>query len=372
MASEKARLAKDNGNAAFKAGDYATAIGHYTSAILADNNDPTFFLNRAAAYLKLGKNEDADRDCTKVLALSAGNVKALFRRGQARSALGKLDDARADLNHALALEPANTSVKNEIIEIERLVQQQNLRQLNKATLDSRPQATPINVPPKRRRVPIEIIEPDASSPLDPRITAAPEIKLEALSSRKLKEETKPAEMEIPPSKPQTFMDAKRAREASKTVPVSGGIFRHTGNHTIVTRTTNESTTSPRASTPAPVSTQSTPSPPIKPPMTLFQFTKSWDSLRFDDDRWSLIRTIPPSSIPALFQVSLEPELLKSILHTLRATLEQSPDSDTRNVVREYLLAFTKVQRFGTVMLFMDKHERQLLELLREKVNSSSP
>jgi Flp pilus assembly protein TadD len=43
------------GNAAFKAGDYAAAIGHYTAAALADPSDPTFFLNRAAAYLKLSK-----------------------------------------------------------------------------------------------------------------------------------------------------------------------------------------------------------------------------------------------------------------------------------------------------------------------------
>ena len=72
MASEKAKVAKDKvsdaanipgqvltrlgqGNAAFKAADYPTAIGHYTNAILADSNDHTFFLNRAAAYLKLGK-----------------------------------------------------------------------------------------------------------------------------------------------------------------------------------------------------------------------------------------------------------------------------------------------------------------------------
>jgi Flp pilus assembly protein TadD len=43
------------GNAAFKTGDYPVAIGHYTEAILAKPDDPTFPLNRAAAYLKLGK-----------------------------------------------------------------------------------------------------------------------------------------------------------------------------------------------------------------------------------------------------------------------------------------------------------------------------
>ena len=43
------------GNAAFKSGDYPTAIGHYTTAILANQSDVTYPLNRAAAYLKLGK-----------------------------------------------------------------------------------------------------------------------------------------------------------------------------------------------------------------------------------------------------------------------------------------------------------------------------
>lgn len=43
------------GNAAFKSGAFPEAIGHYTTAILADRSDPTYLLNRAAAYLKLGK-----------------------------------------------------------------------------------------------------------------------------------------------------------------------------------------------------------------------------------------------------------------------------------------------------------------------------
>jgi hypothetical protein len=34
---------------------YPTAIGHYTTAMLADRNDPTYPLNRAAAHLRLGK-----------------------------------------------------------------------------------------------------------------------------------------------------------------------------------------------------------------------------------------------------------------------------------------------------------------------------
>ncbi|KAI9568341.1 hypothetical protein HD554DRAFT_2172422 [Boletus coccyginus] len=370
MASTKAKVAavaKDKGNAAFKAADYPTAIGHYTDAILADSNDHTFFLNRAAAYLKLGKSGDAERDCTKVLALNSGNVKALFRRAQARRAIGNLDGARADLDKALASEPTNESVKNEILELEKISQQQKVKQRSKNIVVDTPKTTT----PKRRRVPIEIVEGDTPPLHETRIAETKETDLlQPISSRQLTQEDKPIITQVPPPKPQTFVDAKQAREESKPVKVSGGIFRHTGNHTIVTRTPSETASSTREPTPRPTpSNTSTPRSP-KPPITLFQFTKSWESLQSDTDRWNLLCTIPPSSVPALFQVSLEPELLKSILHMFQAVLEQYPTSDTRDSVRDYLLAFAKVQRFGTVMLFMDKQERQLLELLYEKVNAT--
>ncbi|RDB16515.1 hypothetical protein Hypma_002726 [Hypsizygus marmoreus] len=59
MANKVGKSEKEKENAALKAGDYPNAIGHYTTAIFADRNDFTFSLNRAAAYLKLGRNEDA-------------------------------------------------------------------------------------------------------------------------------------------------------------------------------------------------------------------------------------------------------------------------------------------------------------------------
>jgi len=39
------------------------------------------------------RNEDAERDCTTVLGLSRTNLKALYRRAQARIALQKLGEA---------------------------------------------------------------------------------------------------------------------------------------------------------------------------------------------------------------------------------------------------------------------------------------
>ncbi|KAI6098852.1 TPR-like protein [Pisolithus croceorrhizus] len=335
MVSESAKLAKEKGNEAFKAGDYPTAIGHYTTAILADGDDPTFYLNRAAAYLKLGKNEDAERDSTKVLSLNPNNVKAFFRRGQARRPLGNFDGARQDFNEALRLEPSNISVKNELADLEKASREM--------------QAKPV---PRRRRVPIEVIEPEADKPP----ATKDEPLLQPVLSRDLRPETTLETKEQLPRKPQTFADAEQAR-ASKDVRVSGGIFRPSGNHTIVTRRANEASREPTSGT--------ADTAPVRSPMTLFDFTKSWNSLETDEARWKLMRTIPPSSLPALFQASLEPDLLKSILHTFQAVFNPS----TRSAVRDYLTALMRVQRFGTVMLFMDKGERQRLESLRQEVES---
>ena len=108
--------------------------------------------------------------------------------------------------------------------------------------------------------------------------------LQPVSSRPLRQESKPTTTQVPP-KPQTYADAKQARQASKSVRVSGGIFRQAGNHTIVTRapsaTTRESTSRPTSSN---TDTDTLP----KVPLTLFQFTKSWDALQSDADKWNLI------------------------------------------------------------------------------------
>ncbi|KAJ7150285.1 hypothetical protein C8R46DRAFT_500390 [Mycena filopes] len=260
---------KEKGNAAFKAGDYPAAIGHYSAAIHADRTDATFPLNRAAAYLKLGKNEDAERDCSTVLTLSKGNVKGLFRRAQARVGMGKLSEAEKDLKEAAKLEPANQSVKQELSKIAELIQQAAIASAKKS------QAVPADVSPapKRRRIPITIVEPDgrrstapptAATPLASTSTPKPVLKsalrtspaaeatdqMKAVSSRPLTAPSsaavpapdpvsapapappKPAAQPQPVPKPSSFKEAKSARDSSRPSRVGGGVFRASGDNTI--------------------------------------------------------------------------------------------------------------------------------------------
>jgi len=94
------------------------------------------------------RNEDAERDCTTVLSLNPGNVKALFRRGQARMGTDtseKLQEAQkgvwygngfvkavhayfpSDFQEALRLEPKNDSARAELEKVQGLLKSKKSR-----------------------------------------------------------------------------------------------------------------------------------------------------------------------------------------------------------------------------------------------------
>ncbi|KAG6860751.1 hypothetical protein C0995_007869 [Termitomyces sp. Mi166 len=368
MTSTKAQSHKEKGNASFKAGKYVDAIGHYTAAIIADGKDHTFPLNRAAAYLKLGKNEDAERDCTTVLKLSALNPKALYRRGQARLAIGKLEDAVDDLTQALKREPTNAAIQEELRKATELLEKKKIK-------TSRPFSSSVPAP-QRRRVPIKIIDSSAA-PLSDTAHSAPTTSssetLRPISTRSLKPETSTtrpkssssssaAPTPPPPAPPRTFKDAKQARESIKPSRVGGGIFRADGESKVFpmrsgggSPLTSSSATPPVSKPPAPVPI--VPLVPENPPKTWFDFTRAWDAEPTTTARWGLILSIPPSSIPAIFKISLEPALLMSILAVFREVVSASKDDGGR--VRMYMDAFGEVERFGTVVLFLSRAEKEV-------------
>jgi len=398
MASTKAQLAKDKGNAAFKGGDYAVAIGLYTEAIQTKPDDPTFPLNRAAAYLKLGKNEDAERDCTTVLKLHTSNVKALFRRGQARIALNKVSDAQKDLKEALRLEPANESVKQELENVENLLLQGKSKQGVNATVNIAPSLS-VSTLPRRRRIPIKIVEstsgPSSKAPVKTKTdstlpkesTTTENDLMKPISSRSLSTSsssavTKPksdsaaatdksTSLTFQTSTPKlnTFKAAKHARESTKPSRAGGGIFRSSGDHTIIENEDKKGVRpsgTPASSPPLPLSNVFS---SAKPPMTLYNFTRSWESLDSAEQRWNLISQIPPTTLPALFQTLLEPSLLGSILDTFLTILKQTtdPENGDRVRMRQYMAMFSKVPRFSTVVLFMSAEEKKLAKEVWEKV-----
>eukprot|EP00899_Mesostigma_viride_P019857 jgi/Mesvir1/27873/Mv20060-RA.1 len=116
-----AEEAKEKGNVAFKAGNYAEAVQHYTKALRLGGGDSGVYLsNRAMAHLKLGNFKEAEEDCTAALKLDKRNVKALLRRGTTHVFQGHYPEGIADFQAVLRLEPTNRTALDELKKLERL------------------------------------------------------------------------------------------------------------------------------------------------------------------------------------------------------------------------------------------------------------
>ena len=68
-------------------------------------------LNATQCALKLHEWRGAEKRASKVLQLEGKNIKALYRRGLARTQLGDFGDARADLRKACELDPKSKEIR---------------------------------------------------------------------------------------------------------------------------------------------------------------------------------------------------------------------------------------------------------------------
>ncbi|CAA7401474.1 unnamed protein product [Spirodela intermedia] len=119
---ESAELAKEKGNAAYKDKQWQKAVSFYSEAIKLSGKNPTYYSNRAAAYLETGSYLQAEADCSTAISLDKKGVKAYLRRGTARELLGYYKDAVEDFKYALVLEPTNKTANVALSRLQKLFQ----------------------------------------------------------------------------------------------------------------------------------------------------------------------------------------------------------------------------------------------------------
>ena len=152
---KEAALHKEEGNDAFKNGEYGQAILFYSmavdkaegalpdlppppppppkeeNAVGGDDQQPqqqqqqqqgdvdrtlvyVSLANRSFCFLKLGHHEKALEDAEKCLAVNPSYAKGLFRKGMALHAMGRWEEALPVLGRTLQMEPKNEQVKTAI------------------------------------------------------------------------------------------------------------------------------------------------------------------------------------------------------------------------------------------------------------------
>ena len=157
------------------------------------------------------------------------------------------------------------------------------------------------VAPSRRRVPIEIVDSPASTSHPPKETSLSDTGLKAVSSRPLppssvqpspasqppsstsKPEKKAASkvspvarVDVNPSQPSTFKEAKQTRDNVRPSRVGGGIFRPNGESKLFTTREVTPSTTPQET------------PQVKAPGTFSELVKQWAVAKSPEEQWALL------------------------------------------------------------------------------------
>jgi len=80
ISPELSAVARDQGNAQFKSGNFAEAVKSYTEAIKRDPSDPRGYNNRANAYTKLAAFPEALKDAEQAITVDPKFVKGYIRK----------------------------------------------------------------------------------------------------------------------------------------------------------------------------------------------------------------------------------------------------------------------------------------------------
>ncbi|KAG0293414.1 Hsp90 cochaperone [Linnemannia gamsii] len=102
---------KAQGNKAFLAKDYPTAIDHFTKAIELDPTNHVLFSNRSACYASQKNYEKALEDGEKTVELKADWSKGYGRKATALFGLGRYPEANDVYEAGLKIEPTNVQLQ---------------------------------------------------------------------------------------------------------------------------------------------------------------------------------------------------------------------------------------------------------------------
>lgn len=117
---------KEEGNAAYKEGEWEKALSCYLAALKLTSDfstdRATILKNRAAVNLKLNKFNEVIKDCEEALDIVPDDPKTLFRRCQALENVGRYEEAYRDAKDILRLDPSNKLIQPTLARLHKITE----------------------------------------------------------------------------------------------------------------------------------------------------------------------------------------------------------------------------------------------------------
>ncbi|XP_068659346.1 uncharacterized protein [Aristolochia californica] len=300
---------KELGNECFKQKKFMQAIECYSRSI-ALSPTAVAFANRAMAYLKIKRFEDAESDCTEALNLDDRYVKAYSRRATARKELGKLKLAIEDSEFALRLEPSNQELKKQYSEAKALYAKEIIEKTSQPPLT-------------------------ATSEVDNAVSAANKSGIAHVDE------------------PHEGADLTSTRISYKKLP--GVPNKHEPKASVLELASRAAS---RAMSASPEN--------ITAPKSAYQFEVSWR--RFSDNpalQADLLKTIPPETLPQLFKNALSAPILVDIVKCIATFFMEDMELAVR-----FLECMVQVPRFDMIIMCLSSLDKADLHKIWENLFSS--
>ncbi|XP_074311298.1 uncharacterized protein LOC141647140 isoform X2 [Silene latifolia] len=324
---------KDLGNEYYKQKKFNDAIDCYSRSI-ALSPTAVAYANRAMAYLKIKRFQEAEDDCTEALNLDDRYIKAYSRRATARKELRKLRDSLEDVEFALRLEPQNEDLKKQRAEVKSL--------LEKAILAKAAGSA------KRPPQVVKEVEQEKDKHSSTVPAVSKKAGVDVLSSTKQV------------SSKESFMfgdtTTKNTTLENKTRQQINGLDKAAPNSSYVKNNKackefdmSVQELASRAASRARAEAAKN----IVTPKTAYQFEVSWRGFSGDRSLQSrLLKVTPPDALPDIFKNALTSPLLVDMIKCLSSLF-----TDDTELVVKYLEKLTKVPRFDMIIMCLPSADK---------------
>uniref|UniRef100_A0A3B3YEQ5 Uncharacterized protein n=1 Tax=Poecilia mexicana TaxID=48701 RepID=A0A3B3YEQ5_9TELE len=121
---------KDKGNEAYAQEDYETAVKCYSDGLAVLRDMQPLYTNRAQAYIKLERYEEAVMDCEWALKCNERCIKAYVHMGKAYLGLKNYNEARSCFEKILEIESGKESMVKEYLDLVDLEEEKNSQEMD--------------------------------------------------------------------------------------------------------------------------------------------------------------------------------------------------------------------------------------------------